>query len=144
MLDGRRDDVIAGLCQTWLCQTEDGEVVSFSAAAGKYYFRSAATQKIRNRFARALHSGTRFLPMMMDGRRVPEMLGEVGPHGLENLGEDGRARVIVEIDPTHEYIFYACLAVRGTSARDGSVREFNHQGHEGTRRKPYIGFNPFV
>jgi len=139
MLDGRRDDVIAGLCQT-----EDGEVISFGAAAGEYDFRSAAAQKIRNRFARPLHGGPRFLPMMMDGRRVPEMLGEVGPHGLENLGEDGRARVIVEIDPTHEYIFYACLAVRGTSARDGSVREFNHQGHEGTRRKPYIGFNPFV
>src|SRR5205809_2386507 len=100
MLDGRRDDVIAGLCQTWLCQTEDGEVVSFSAAAGKYDFRSAATQKIRNRFARALHGGTRFLPMMMDGRRVPEMLTEVGPHGLENLGVDGRARVIGELDST--------------------------------------------
>src|SRR2546425_4727976 len=126
MLDGRRDDVIAGLCQTWLCQTEDGEVVSFSAAAGKYDFRSAATQKIRNRFARALHGGPRFLPMMMDGRRVPEMLTEVGTHGVENLGENGGAGVIVEIDPTHEYIFYACLAVRGTSARDGSVREFNH------------------
>src|SRR5207248_7838960 len=92
MLDGRRDDVIAGLCQT-----EDGEVISFGAAAGEYDFRSAAAQKIRNRFARPLHGGPRFLPMMMDGRRVPEMLGEVGPHGLENLGEDGRARVIVEI-----------------------------------------------
>ena len=133
MLDGRRDDVIAGLCQTWLCQTEDGEVISFGAAAGEYDFRSAATQKIRNRFARTFHGRPCLLPMMMDGRRVPEMLAEVGPHGLENLGEDGRARVIVEIDPTHEYIFYACLAVRGTSARDGSVREFN-EGHEGTRR----------
>src|SRR5213594_4721723 len=102
MLDGRRDDVIAGLCQTWLCQTEDGEVISFGAAAGKYDFRSAATQKIRNRFARALHGGTRFLPMMMDGRRVPEMLAEVGPHGRENLGEDGRARVVVERYPRHE------------------------------------------
>src|SRR5438552_18304335 len=144
MVDSRRAAVLAGLCQTWLCQIEDGEVVSFSAAAGKYDFRSAATQKIRNRFAGTLDGGTRFLAMMMDGRRVPEMLAEVGPHGLENLGENGGAGVIVEIDPTHEYIFSACLAVRGTSARDGSVREFNHQGHEGTRRKPYIGFNPFV
>src|SRR6266478_586695 len=102
MLDGRRDDVIAGLCQTWLCQTEDGEVVSFSAAAGEYDFRSAAAQKIRNRFARPLHGDPRFLSMMMDGRRVPEMLTEVGPHPLENLGEDVRARVIVEIDSVHK------------------------------------------
>src|SRR5207249_9204851 len=109
MLDGRRDDVIAGLCQTWLCQTEDGEVVSFSAAAGKYDFRSAATQKIRNRFARALHGGTRFLPMMMDGRRVPEMLTEVGPHGLENFGENGGAGVIVEIDSAHDCLLYFTL-----------------------------------
>src|SRR5207244_6625457 len=111
--------------------TEDVEVSACRAATGEYDFRRSAAKKIRNRFAHPLRGGARFLPMMMDGRRVPEMLGEVGPHGLENLGEDGRARVIVEIDPTHEYIFYACLAVRGTSARDGSVREFNHQGHEG-------------
>ena len=115
MLDGRRDDVIAGLCQTWLCQTEDGEVVSFSAAAGKYDFRSAATQKIRNRFARAFDGGPRLLPMMMDRRRVPEMLAEVRPHGLQNFGEDGRGRVVVEIDSAHQSIFYARLAARGTS-----------------------------
>jgi len=78
----------------------------------------------------------------MDGRRVPKMLAEVGAHGLEDLGEDGRARIIVEVDSAHQYIFYACLAARGTSARDRSVREFNHQGHEGTRRKSSIGFNP--
>src|SRR5438132_6692138 len=101
MLDGRRDDVIAGLCQTWFCQTEDGEVISFGAAAGEYDFRSAAAQKIRNRFARPLHGGPRFLPMMMDGRRVPEMLTEVG-HGLENFGENGGAGVIVEIDAAHD------------------------------------------
>src|SRR5437870_12768726 len=102
MLDGRRDDVIAGLCQTWLCQTEDGEVISFGAAAGEYDFRSAAAQKIRNRFALPLHGGPRFLPMMMDGRRVPEMLTEVAPHGLENFGENEGAGVIVEIDAAHD------------------------------------------
>src|SRR5690242_19564164 len=96
VLDGRRDNVIA-----WLCQTEDGKVISFGAAAGEYNFRSATAQKIRNRFARPLHGGPPFLPMMMDGRRVSEMLAEVGPHGLENFGEDGGAGVIVEIDSTH-------------------------------------------
>jgi len=38
----------------------------------------------------------------MDGRRVPEMLTEVGPHGLENFGENGGAGVIVEIDAAHD------------------------------------------
>src|SRR5438093_12755257 len=102
MLDGRRDDVIAGLCQTWLCQTEDGEVISFGAAAGEYDFRSAAAQKIRNRFARPLHGGPRFLPMMMDGRRVPEMLAEVGRQGLENFGATGGGGAIAKIDPPND------------------------------------------
>ena len=107
MLDSRRDDVITGLCQTGLCQarlrqTEDGEVISFSAAAGEYDFRSAAAQKFRNRFTRPLHGGPRLLPMMMDGRRVPKMLAEVGPHGLKNFGENGGAGVIVEIDALHK------------------------------------------
>src|SRR5438874_13780319 len=133
MLDGRRDDVIAGLCQTWLCQTEDGEVISFGAAAGEYDFRSAAAQKIRNRFARALHGGTRFLPMMMDGRRVPEMLAEVGTHGVENLGENGGAGVIVEIDPTHGTYFtlaWPCGEHRRGTAVSENLTTKDTKAHE--------------
>src|SRR5207248_3036700 len=105
MLDGRRDDVIGGLCQT-----EDGEVISFGAAAGEYDLRSAAAQKIRNRFARPLHGGPRFLPMMMDGRRVPETLGEVGPHGSENRVGARRARGSVEMEST-QHISVSAVAL---------------------------------
>jgi hypothetical protein len=49
--------------------------------------------------------------MMVDGGRVAEVLTEVGTHGVEDLGEDGRGGVIVEVNPAHElhYLFYALL-----------------------------------
>jgi len=47
----------------------------------------------------------------MDGGRVAEALTEVGPHGVEDLGEDGRGSVIVEINAAHRFqgLFYALL-----------------------------------
>ena len=57
--------------------------------------------KRRNRFARALDRRPRLLPMMMDGRGVAEVLAEVRPHGLENLGQNRRGGVVVEINPAH-------------------------------------------
>ena len=34
----------------------------------------------------------------MAGRRIPKVLGHEGPHGLRDLGIDGRGRIVVEID----------------------------------------------
>jgi hypothetical protein len=106
MLDGRSNDVI-----TRLRQPEEREVVAFRAAAGKDDFRRLATQQASNRFPCALHRSPCLLSMMMDGRRVAKVLAEVRAHSLENLGQHGSGRVIVEVNPPHRYLY--CTVWRG-------------------------------
>ena len=61
VLDGRSDDMIAGTDQT-----EDGQIVGFSAATGKHHFGRAASQQRSHGFTRALDGCACLLPMMMD------------------------------------------------------------------------------
>src|SRR5207302_8981203 len=82
-------------------QPEDSQVVRFGAAAGENDLRVPAPEQHRNRLPCALHGRPRFLPVMVDRRGIPEMLAEVGLHGLKNLGQHGRGRVVVEIDSLH-------------------------------------------
>src|SRR5689334_13901966 len=96
MLDGGSDHVIAGRNQS-----ENGEVVGFRPPAGKHNFRSPASQQRSHRLTRAFHRGSRLLPMVMDGRRVAEVLAEIWAHGLKNLGQHRRSRVIVEVNSAH-------------------------------------------
>ncbi len=96
VLDCGGNDVVAGLGQS-----EDGEVVAFGAATGEDDFGRAAAQQIGNRFAGPFDGGTRLLSMMVDRGGVAEVLGEVRAHGVQNLGQHGRARVIVEIGASH-------------------------------------------
>ena len=87
------------------CQPEYRQIVGFRTAAGKHDLRGAAAQQRGHRFARALDRGPRLLPVMVDGGRVAEVLAEVRPHGLQNLGEHRSGRVVVEIDSAH-HAFY--------------------------------------
>ena len=50
--------------------------------------------------------------MMMNGRRVPEALPEVGLHGFKDLWQDGGGGVIVEIDAAHGYMPFYAVCVR--------------------------------
>jgi hypothetical protein len=61
MLDLGGNQVIAGLRQS-----EHREVVSFSSTAGEDNFGRAASQQVRNRFARSFYRRTRVLPMMVN------------------------------------------------------------------------------
>ena len=67
----------------------------------KTIFGSAASEKLRHRFAGMLDRGAGLLSMMVDGRRVAEVLGEVRAHGLEDFGKHRRGGVIVEVDAAH-------------------------------------------
>ena len=96
MLDGRTDYVVSGTGQA-----RDGEVIALGAAAGEDDFRGPAPEQRRHRFACALDCRPRLLPVMVDGRRVAEVLREVRPHGLENLGQHWGGGVVVEIDSAH-------------------------------------------
>ena len=77
------------------------QVVGLRAAAGKDDFRRAASQQRGHGLPRALHRRSRLLAMMMDGRRIPEALSEVGLHGLKDCRQHGRGGVIVEVDAAH-------------------------------------------
>ncbi len=82
-------------------EAENCQIVAFGAAAGEDDFRGTASQQSGYRLARPLHRRPRLLSMMMDGRRVPEALPEVGLHGLKDLGQHRGGGVIVEIDAAH-------------------------------------------
>ena len=40
-------------------------------------------------------------PGVVDGGGVGEVGGEIGKHGVENLGLDGRRGVVIEVDAAH-------------------------------------------
>src|SRR3982074_1941394 len=105
------------------------QVVGLRAAAGKDDFRRAASQQPGPGPPRALPRRSRLLAMMMDGRRIPEALPEVGLHGLQDCRQHGRGGVIVEVDAAHGWMsFYAFLktgpvgGARASRARAGLSR----------------------
>src|ERR1700683_941537 len=59
--------------------------------------------------------------MMVDGRCVAEVLGEVRPHGLEDLGQNRGGRVVVEIDSAHEAPRVILRLSQGYSVRCGRL-----------------------
>ena len=66
---------------------------------------SAARQfsNAANLLASMLHGGARLLPLLMNRRRVAELLAEVRTHRLEHLGQKRSGRVIVEVHPSHGF-----------------------------------------
>jgi hypothetical protein len=106
MLDRGTNDVI-----TVPHQPGYGEIVSLSAAAGEYHFSETATEQSRNRIPSALDRSPRFLSMMMDGGRVPEVLAKVRPHRLQNFRQYRGRGVIVEINPPHASIVFPLTKV---------------------------------
>ena len=98
MLDGRRNDVVAGAGKSKDCQ-----VVALSATAGKDDLGGTASHERRHRLAGTLNGCARVLSMMVDRGRVAEALSEVRTHDVEDLGKDGGGGVIVEINPAHRF-----------------------------------------
>src|SRR5437868_7311420 len=97
MLDRRGDHVVSGRSQS-----ENGEIVGLRTAASEYDLRSPASQQCSYRLPRALHGCPRLLSMVMDRRRVSEVLAEVWAHGLKNLRQHRRSGVIVEVNSAHK------------------------------------------
>src|SRR5579864_6236886 len=92
----RRDDVAARINQA-----RDGEIVGLSAAAGEDNLGGAATKQRCHRVASVLDRGPRLLSVMMNRRRVAELLREIRPHRLKHFGQYGRGGVVVEINAAH-------------------------------------------
>src|SRR5579862_4893191 len=96
MLDGRSDDVIAGLHQS-----RDRQIVGFGAAAGEDDFRRAAAEQRSNRLPRLLDGRSSFLPVAMNRRRIAEALAKIRAHGSEHFRQNRGGSVIVEVNPRH-------------------------------------------
>ena len=119
-------------CCPGLSESEDCQIVAFGAAAGENDLRRTASQQSGHRFARMLDRRPRLLSMMMDGRRVPEVLPEVGLHGLKDRGQHGGGGVVVEIDAAHGYYVSALDA----ACIEQSSVHWNVPGVRATCEKP--------
>ena len=68
------------------------------AAGGEDDLSGAAVQQARHLLAGALHGGAGVLPLAVCGARVREGLKQEGTHGVEDLRQERRGGVGVEID----------------------------------------------
>ena len=92
--------------QDWLCHrgcddAEDGLVVGFGAAAGEDDFLGTSADESGNLFAGGFDGGASALARRVDRGGVGEVGGEIGQHGVEDLGVDGRRGVVIEVDAVH-------------------------------------------
>src|SRR5713101_6491703 len=102
VLDGRSDDVIAGVREP--CNRQ---IIALGSAAGKDEFGCAASQQRCYRVPRALDRSTGLLPVMVDRRCVAKVLSEIWAHGFEHIRKNRSGGVIVEVNAGHSSILPA-------------------------------------
>jgi len=100
VLDLRGDDVLRHACGI-ANDTEDGVIVRFGAAAREDDFLGASANQKSDLFAGGFYSGAGALAGSVDGGGIAELGGEVGKHGVEDGGFDGRGGVVIEVDAWH-------------------------------------------
>ena len=78
---------------------DQGQVVALGGATGKHDVVLAGSELGRNPLARIVHGGARPPAVDMGSTgRVSEVLAQIGLHGLQDPGVQGRRRLVVEID----------------------------------------------
>ncbi len=85
-----------------LNDSENGVVVRLCAAAGENDFLGAGADEGGNLLTGGLHGGAGALAGSVDGGSVGKFAGEIGKHGVEHSGLDGRGGVEIEIDAVHK------------------------------------------
>jgi hypothetical protein len=95
VLDHAGDDAASRAC---LGDATDREVVGLRAARGEEHLVGLASNEPCDLLPRVLHGLSRPQPQRVPARRVAEVLAQVGQHGVDDLGEDRRGRVVIEID----------------------------------------------
>src|SRR5690348_3847855 len=96
--------------------SKNGVIVGFSAAAGKDDFLRLGADQSSDLFAGGFDCCASALAGGVDGRGVGELGGEIGKHGVENLGVDGGRGVVIEIDAVHRAVL-RILRVTGNLRR---------------------------
>src|SRR3954469_946760 len=96
VLNGGSDNVIAALHQP-----KDAQVVGLSAAAGKNNFRRTRIHQRRYRCSRLFHRRPRVLAIMVNRRRIAELLQVKRPHRLKHLRQDRGGGIVIEVNAAH-------------------------------------------
>lgn len=94
MLDGGRNHVAR-------LQAENRQVVRFGTAAGKHDLFGLCASSRGDGTARVLQQLLRPLSFLVDTGSVPESFTPRGGHTPQNIGVNGRCRVVIEISATH-------------------------------------------
>src|SRR5258708_26492239 len=97
MFDGAGNDMLFMATRSFN-DAEDGVIVGLRATAGEDNFVWARADKRCDLFASSLYGGAGFLSRGVDGGSVGKFAGEIGKHGVEHGGLDGRGGVKIEID----------------------------------------------
>lgn len=96
----RSNDVVARLDET-----EEGEIITFSAAGCEDDFRFAAVQHVGDAGTGALHSSASLLAGLMNGRGVAKAFEHPRAHGLKYLGQERRCGIGVHVNASHNTQF---------------------------------------
>jgi hypothetical protein len=96
MLDDRRDDVALPLER--LRHTTDGEVVRLRAARREHDLVGVAAEERRDLLPRLGDRRAGARAVHMPARGVAEVLAQVRQHRGDDLGQERRRRVVVEVD----------------------------------------------
>jgi hypothetical protein len=81
---------------------KDGVIVRFGAAAGEDDFLGAGADQGGDLFTGGFDGGAGALAGGVDGSSVGEFAREMGKHGVEHFGLDGRGGVEIEVDAVHK------------------------------------------
>ena len=96
MFDDGRHDMALPLAS--LRHTADGEVVRLRAARREDDLVGVATEERGDLLARARDGGTGSRAVHVPARGVAEVLAQVRQHRVDDLGQEGRRRVVVKVD----------------------------------------------
>ena len=128
VLDGAHDHV-AALERKRAGAADHAQVVGLGAAAREDDLRGRGVQERGHLRARVLDSPTGLLTEGVGAGGVPEVLAEIGEHRLEDLGADGGAGIVIEVDA-------------GQNGTLRSAQVIKYEGMEGViprRRRPENG-----
>jgi len=107
VLDSGSNNVVAALYQA-----KNAQIVGLSAAAGEHNLCRTCIEQRRYRCARLFHRRTRVLPIMVDRRRIAELLEIERAHRLKHFRQDRSGGIVVEVNAAHN-----------------SILPLNHKGH---------------
>ena len=108
-------------------------IVGFGAAAGEEDLLWAGAEERGDLFASRFDRGASLLAERVNGRSVAELRREIGQHGVEDFGLDGRGGVVIEVDAVHGAVYRILLGRSRCSLLEAVGRQDTTGGGHSTR-----------